>query len=830
VTIHQRVLALAVFAAFAFPLEAQTTLPDAQVGQNYSFTITTNPPSPAGTVYAATNLPAGLSINSASGNISGVATTAGVATGTISITNNGITNNFSYQLTVDPPSGTPAITSASNASGTVGQPFSYTLAASNAPTSYNVGSLPAGLSFSGNVNSPTITGTPTAAGSYTVALSANNGNGIGPTTNLALTIAAAGPVPSITSGTSAQGEPNTSYTAGSPLYTATASNSPTAFAATGLPFGVSIDPATGIMSGTPTVAGIYTVGLTASNANGTGPSTNLTLTIGDLSSLTSSTNLSATSGQTVSFTLSANNSPTSFNVTGLPAGLSANATTGVISGSVAAAGSYSISVSVNNALGTGPSSSIALTVSSPPSSPGGGGGGPGPSLPAPSIVAQPTSLSVSAGGSAAFSIVVAAGSGALTYQWYFTSGSTTTAIAGATSSVLTLTNVTSSNAGTYSVVVTGTGGSTTSAGASVTVVALVTPVSITVQPASQAVTVGTAVTFNVTASGSGAIAYQWQKNGTAIAGATGASYSIANPQQSDAGTYSVVVTGGGASVTSNGAVLTVSPNNVVTVPPPRPINISVRGFSGTGAQSLIIGFVVGGTGQKDALVRAVGPTLASFGVSGVMADPQLTVYSGSTSVAANAGWGGSAALGAVFAQTGAFNLPANSKDSALLTTLNPGPYTAQVTSVSGGTGVVLLEAYDTDSTSSSSRFINISARGLAGTGPNVLTIGFGIAGNTTRTVLIRGIGPTLASFGVGGALANPQLTVFAGSTVVGTNAGWGGSSTLASFFAQVSAFPLPQNSADAAILLTLSPGTYTAQLSGIGGTTGIALIELYDVQ
>ena len=119
--------------------------------------------------------------------------------------------------------------------------------------------------------------------------------------------------------------------------------------------------------------------------------------------------------------------------------------------------------------------------------------------------------------------------------------------------------------------------------------------------------------------------------------------------------------------------------------------------------------------SRVALVRAVGPTLSEFGLTGLLADPQLVLISSTgATVASNDNWGGAAALSAVFTQVGAFPLPAASLDAAVVTSLQPGPYTAQVTGASGGTGTVLLEAYDADTTAApTAHFINVSSRGFA---------------------------------------------------------------------------------------------------------------------
>ena len=351
---------------------------------------------------------------------------------------------------------------------------------------------------------------------------------------------------------------------------------------------------------------------------------------------------------------------------------------------------------------------------------------------------------------------------------------------------------------------------------------------ITVQPRSQTVAPGGSVTFNVTATG--ATSYQWQRNGTAIAGATAAAYTLANLAVAASATYAVVVGNADGSTTSSGAVLLV-----VTPIPGRLINLSVRTNAGTGAQTLIAGFFIsGGLGtSKQVLVRAIGPTLGVFGVGGVLADPQLALFRNTTQIAANSGWGGTATLSNAFTQVGAFPLAATTRDAALLSTVPQTSYTAQVSSASGGTGVALVEVYDADPASSTTAITNLSARTLAGTGAQTLIAGFVLSGNVPKTYIIRGIGPGLAQFGVTGTLASPRLelhtTVNNQDAIVASNAGWGGAQALSAAFAQVAAFPLSAASADAALLISLAPGSYTAQVTGVGGTTGVALVEIYEV-
>jgi uncharacterized repeat protein (TIGR03803 family) len=364
------------------------------------------------------------------------------------------------------------------------------------------------------------------------------------------------------------------------------------------------------------------------------------------------------------------------------------------------------------------------------------------------------------------------------------------------------------------------------------------PLAITEHPRSQTVAPGSNVTFAVTARG--ATRYQWFRNGSVITGATNATYALTNVTTAANATYTVLAqnsSSGAISVNevlfrnaeaelSTGAVLLVAAPN-----PGRLINLSVRTTAGTGAEALIAGFVVGAAGAKQVLVRGIGPALAGFGVTGALNEPRLALFDAmSTQLALNVGWGGGATLANAFTQVGAFPLNAASRDAALFSPLAAGAYSAQVTPAGGGPGVALIEAYDADAAGSATRFINLSARTVAGTGAQTLIAGFVLSGNVPRTLLIRGVGPTLGAFGVAGVLANPRLELRnSANAIVATNGGWAGAPALSTAFAQVGAFALPATSGDAALLVSLAPGNYTAQVAGAGGTTGVALVEVYEV-
>jgi hypothetical protein len=801
--------------------------PAGTVGTAYSYQISTTPAAAAGTVYSATNLPPGLGIGSSTGLVSGTPTAAGTYSGVFSLTSNSVTNNLSYSITIAPGSGTPVLSGPTTANATVGTAFAgYTptlAGGSAAATSFNVTGLPPGFVADGTTGTITSNPLPTAPGTYAVGISGNNAAGTGAVLTLTITVAPAAGAPTINSAATLAALPGVAL---SPSYQITTVNSDaTGFAASGLPVGLSLDSTTGIISGAPSAAGMYTVTLTASNVTGTSSAFTLTITVGAV--VTNSATVNATAGTAFNLALTSSTlsaSITGYNVSGLPAGLSAS-NTGVISGTPTTAGNYLLTVSANTAGGTGPSSTITLTVA-----PAVGGGGGGPVItPVPTITSQPAAVTVTAGGTATFAVTATSSTGgSLTYQWLLGG----VALSGQTSSTLTLTNVQAAQAGSYSVTVAAVGGtSVTSNAAALTVTAAAptpTPVTITSQPASQSVNAGASVTFTVAASGSGTLAYQWAKNGVAISGATAATYSITNVSTTDAGSFTVAVSNGSSSATSNAAVLTVTQVAVT-----RLVNVSVSGFSGLVPQNLAVGLSIGGTGSKNVLIRAVGPTLSEFGVTGVLASPQLTLNSGLGQIGANAGWGGTTALSQAFLQTGAFALPTTSLDAALLMSLASGTtYSANVVGANSSTGIVLLEAYDADSGTPTARFVNLSARGVAGSGGKVMTIGFVISGTAPESLLLRGIGPGLAGFGLTGVLPTTQLTLFSqtGSSLA-SNTGWSGTPALTAAFNAVGAFSLPATSADSALLVTLQPGTYTVQLTGAGSSTasGVALIELYEM-
>jgi hypothetical protein len=264
-------------------------------------------------------------------------------------------------------------------------------------------------------------------------------------------------------------------------------------------------------------------------------------------------------------------------------------------------------------------------------------------------------------------------------------------------------------------------------------------------------------------------------------------------------------------------------------------NISTRGRSGINDEVMIAGFVITGTLPRPVLVRAVGPSLADLGVSGVLDDVTLELYRGSTVIATSDNWGSEAGAGAIAAtasRLGAFTLSQSSKDAVVLSSLEPGNYTAKVSGVSNATGVALVEVYDAGegpSSAAAPKLVNISTRGKVGANDDVLIAGIVITGNAPKHLLIRAIGPSLSALGVNGVLSDPSLQLYSGSNVIGENDDWGGSAEISSAAISVGAFPLSGDSKDSCLLVTLMPGNYTAMVRGKGGVTGVALVEVYEV-
>ena len=260
-------------------------------------------------------------------------------------------------------------------------------------------------------------------------------------------------------------------------------------------------------------------------------------------------------------------------------------------------------------------------------------------------------------------------------------------------------------------------------------------------------------------------------------------------------------------------------------PASQPVNLSTRLHVLTGDQVGIGGFIITGTGPKHVIVRAIGPDLRRFGIPNPLEDPVLELHgpAGFTTVI-NDNWRDTQET-----QIKATGLaPTNDLESAIDAVLTPGNYTGIIRGKDEGTGIGLIEVYDLD-TSAASKLSNLSTRGFVGGTPGDAIIAGFILGNVSLPdrVVIRGLGPSLSAVGVPNTLQNPTLELHNGDGVLlFTNNDWQDNPTQA---AEIAAAGLaPSDSKEAAIAVTLPPGAYTAILAGLGGTTGNAIVEIYD--
>jgi len=749
--------------------------------------------------------------------------------------NTGGTFTLSGGSTGGGTTGVPVITGPTTLNAPLGQAYSYKIPTTPAATRYDIivtdGRLGIGLANLTGTITGSINGSFNVAGTFTFGITATNAAGTSPITTFTLIVGTPAAAPVITSAATATANVGSAYS-----YQIAATNTPTSYAATGLPNGLTTNASTGLITGTPTAAGTFTVNITATNATGS-TTGRLTLTVGTavVSTVTAApTNLVGyrnkvggvyqftvtgvargavwgtdvyTDDSTVAVAavhagvLAAGETKT-VTVTILPGQASYAATTrnGVSSSSWGSwSGSYSFA-------GAGAVTGVSVATAAPAAAPG--------------FVAGTAALAT--GGRLVCPVNVSGG-GTYSYRWYLNG----VLIAGATANPYIVDSLTAANAGTYAADVTNALGTTRISAGTVSVGASGSPV-FALQPISKTVLPGATFTLATNATGSG-LSYQWFRNNVALPGETGAILLRNNANAPDAGAYTVRISNSSGTVTSSAATVTLSANAS------RPANISVRTNVATGTL-VTPGFVLQGTGSKRVLIRAVGPGLAAFGLAGTMSDPKFTVYQGSTIIATNDDWS-AANIGQAFTATGAFALPAGSKDAALVTDLAAGKdYTVQVTNASGTGGIVLVEVYDADALkgTSSSKLVNVSVRGQTAPGDDVLTLGLVIGGTGPRTLLVRGIGPKLAAFGVTGTVPDPRLQIFdSQSRAILGNDDWANAdfvTELALASEYVGAFALDAGSKDAATLSLVDPGSYTIQVSGTtAAPTGEALVEVYEV-
>jgi hypothetical protein len=274
-------------------------------------------------------------------------------------------------------------------------------------------------------------------------------------------------------------------------------------------------------------------------------------------------------------------------------------------------------------------------------------------------------------------------------------------------------------------------------------------------------------------------------------------------------------------------------------------NISSRAFVQTGNNVMIGGFIIEGAGPKTVILRAIGPELVTppFNIPNALGDPTLELHNGSGAlIARNDNWqttviGGIIAASQVSAIQNSGHAPTQPTESAIVATLQPGNYTAIVRGVNNSIGIALVEVYDI-SPNATSILGNISTRGFVQTGNNVMIGGFIVEGTGPKRVILRAIGPELSAppFNLPNALANPTLELHNGSgALIARNDNWqttviGGIIAASQVSAIQNSGHAPTQPSEPGIIATLSPGNYTAIVRGVNSTTGVALVEVDDLQ
>ncbi len=746
----------------------------------------------------------------------------------------------------------PAVTTAPLAqSVSVGEVVSLSIAVSGSPTP-TLQWRKDGVAISGATNSTyTIYGAAIAdAGNYDVAIANSGGSLISPSAALAV----------------AKKDQTISFATPAAFYSAGTSVKLTATASSGLPVSYALVSGAASLSGATLTGFGSTVIVRASQAGNSttfnaAPTVDQTFTFvsgGTAPFLfTSPVDQTVNAGVTVTFSAAAIGTPTptwSWQKDGVAINGATGATLTLPSVTLADAAHYTITAT--NSGGTA-SASAQLNVRA-----------------APVIVTPPVSQSVNAGATVTFSATVA-GFPTPALQWRKNG----VAIPGAISNTLTLVNVSAPDAARYDVVVTNILGTVTSTVAALTVAvpdfsgtyfgkfsgasgdfalyvrANGTGVFLGYLPGLKTALVATV--FSIDLAGNFLLTITPTVAGAAISdplstlssdvnsappiAAAAATVTLTGTVNDTTGTLAATAPGLGATLAGTRAASTGAADALAGTE--HLANLSARGAVVPGAP-LIAGFVITGATSKQVLIRAAGPALAAapFNLPSTLDDPALTLFRGSAIAAQNDNWSTSptsaTAIAAAAASVNAFAFRPGSADAALLLTLAPGAYTAQVSAAAASlnpSGLALVEIYEVLAAGEAPgaiRLTNLSARSPVVPGAPLIA-GFVINGIAPQRVLIRGIGPGLTAFGVAGALSNPTLTLFRGNTAVKTNDDWfrdADAALIRTAAANAGAFALGATSLDASMLLYLDPGAYTAQVSASGASigTGVTLVEIYE--
>lgn len=761
-------------------------------------------------------LPAGLAISATTGAISGTPSVAsGATTYTVTITDSlNASAGAAFSLTVNPTlTSVQAVATKVLTKDAAAVAFTpVTIAGGTVPMSFAVSpALPAGLSL--NPTNGEITGTPSvasAATDYTV----TSTDAAGATTSKSFSLI----VNAALAALSGQTISTKALTAGAPAVSftplpLTGGTTPYVYTVSpALPAGLALNAATGAITGVPTAATAL-ASYTITGTDSAGAFVNQTVSVVVNAALAATqavpsrvllVNVAATAFTPV--TVTGGTAPFAYAINPVfTNGLAISGSTGAISGTPTdSSAATTFTVTITDSVGASASQTFSLRVDR-----------------AAAITTQPVANPSYLVGDSVTLSVVTVGSPAPTYQWR--KGGV--ALTGKTDAQLVFTALQLSDAGTYDVAVSNAVGTVTSS--AVTLVVYQLPV-ITSQPVARSAIPGQSVTFAAVATGSPAPTFQWQRNGVDISGATGASYTIASVVQGNGGLYRVVVTNAGGSVFSESVAFTVVERSLLNLL--SRVTVPSRGSVGSG-------FTIEGA-TKTILIRAVGPSLT--GVTGALVDPRIALLNASfVSIASNDDWSANANAAAIAAAASAVGsspgLGAGSKDAALLVTLPPGTYTAVVDGIGGAGGLVQLEIVDAD-TGTWPRVAMLTMRGPV-TAAKHLIVGFNVVGSVERDYLIRVLGPSLGY--TAGVLVDPIINLYRGSTIGGEssyyNDDWPSISGAEAAVASAGGHPyvLDENYSryDATLLVSLSPGTYTAEIAPYDPDyqSGEALFEIFNL-
>jgi len=549
--------------------------------------------------------------------------------------------------------------------------------------------------------------------------------------------------------------------------------------------------------------------------------------------ITSPATATATENQLFVYQVTATGTPTSYTATPLPAGLSFDSVSGILSGYPTSPGTTQIQLTASNSIGTG-TAILILTVQPVPSS--------GP------VVMSGTSITARTGDPFSFEV--------------FTTGGSATARLSATGlppglSADPVTGVISGTPtadGSFGVTLTVTDGGVTNTFTLELTFTSDPAIPVIISPREATLAAGQFFTYTIMAPSSDQSGTTFSLIGNLPLGlvfdaATGTISGTYNPGFQNGG----ALLGNVQTNTHNSSGSGTNPLTFFLGVTATAKNISTRLAVGTNDTDWLIGgCIVTGNAPKKVLVRAIGPSLQYNGtpIVGRLLDPKLELHDNRTPtappIATNDDWhttqiGGliTADQSAAIQATGTL-APTDSRESAMIVTLAPnngdpnsltGHYTAIVSGKNGTTGIALVEFYDLGTASldvsSNAQLANISTRGLVQTGDNVMIGGFIVQGDMSATVVVRATGPSLAQAGITNPLLDPTLELHDGSgTVIAFNDNWKDSQQ-----AEIQATGLaPSNDAESAIVRTLAPGNYTAIVRGAHDTTGVALVAAYVLQ